>query len=101
MARFDRIPADDLPLDEEVEKMFQGIQPSIDRRRGQSLVVLPIDKPINISKRDAVKGLVAVGKEEPKVSGITVERIRGVVTSPEMRSKVLDGGCDGIHRSPL
>ena len=48
-----------------------------------------------------MKGLVNARKEQLEIEPITVERVRGIISPLEIRSKVLDSLRDGWHGSPL
>jgi hypothetical protein len=50
MTRFDGIHVEDLVFDEKIKHMFQRIQPSIDGGRRQSLLMLLINKLIDLTK---------------------------------------------------
>ena len=73
MTWFDRIRVHHLVFDQEIKKMAEGIQPPVHRGGSSSLMMLVIDKPINITVRYLVHGPIDRGKKQLQIQGIVVE----------------------------
>ena len=86
MARFERIPWQLFALNhQEIKETFEGIEPPIDRRGRQFLLMLMRDEMIDLTLGDLGHGLVlAGGEEELQIKRITRNRISGIVAGAQV-----------------
>jgi len=90
VTRFDRIPRDTALLDQVVKEMFQRMQAPMEGGRSSPLLVLLVNKPLDVLKRDLRKRLWTGRKEELEIERRVRERMGGVVTALEIRPEVVD-----------
>src|SRR5439155_3098380 len=90
VTRFDRIPRDTALLDQVVKEMFQRMQAPMEGGRSSPLLVLLVNKPLDVLKRDLRKRLWTGRKEELEIERRVRERMGGVVTALEIRPDVVD-----------
>jgi hypothetical protein len=85
----DRIPRHETPLHQKVKKVFEGMQPPIDCRRCEALLVLVFKEALHVPKRHRLQGLRDGGKEEPQIEGITLDGMPGVLPPLQIGLKLV------------
>src|SRR6266699_2352287 len=92
MARLDRIGSQGLLLHHEIlKKVFESMQPAVDRRRSKVGLVLLLHEGVDIAPGHGIGVLVKRREKEPQISAIILNSMGRIVTPVQIRTEVADG----------
>jgi hypothetical protein len=88
MARLDRIDRQHLPLHHEiVKKVFEGIEPSVDGRRGQLGRVLLLDEVFKVAPGHRTQCLGERREKPAQIPPIILDGVRRIVARVQVRTE--------------
>src|SRR5439155_12548387 len=96
MGRLDRIDGEGLLLHHEVFKeMFEGIQPPVDRGRGELRLALLLDERLDVPPGHGTGRFVERRKKQAEIPAIILDGVRRIVPGVQIPTEVGDSG--GFH----
>ncbi|MDQ3755297.1 MAG: hypothetical protein M3371_11275 [Acidobacteriota bacterium] len=99
MARLDRIDRAYLTYFRQViVEPLDGVEPTVDGRRGQALPVLCGDEAVHVAPRDLARRLVGGVEEQAQVEAVALDRVRRVVPRRQVQAEPAD--FFRRHRAP-
>ena len=97
MTRFDRIAREAVILHHEVFKeMFEGIQPPVDRGRGELRLALLLDERLDVPPGHGTGRFVERRKKQAQIPAIILNGMRRIVPPTQVRTELRDR--DAFHR---
>jgi hypothetical protein len=88
MARLDRIDRQPLPLHHEIlKKVFEGMEPSVDGRRGQLGLVLLLDEVLKVTPGHRTQCLVERREKPAQIPPIILDGVRRIVARAQVRTE--------------
>jgi len=96
MTRLDGIGHQRLTLHHQiVEKVFEGMEPAVDRGSGQLGLVLLLNEMLNVTPGHRPQGLLERCEKQAQIPAIILDRVRRIVPRAQIRTEELH--LKGFH----